>query len=583
MKRLAPILILTALTAVFAAPVLAGSLAASSQTSALWMYEAQTVYLGNLEREKTGAPPLRWNQQLTDAARWFSWDSVANRSSFWCGHTDTRGKSPWDRAEENGYPGWLYGENAMCATYLISPPDAINGWMNSNGHRENLLNPDTREIGLGYYSAANGRSYITQDFGTDTNYAPVVINNEAPQTGSPAVNLYVYDAEIGGWAGIGAAQEMQISGDACFTGAAWQPFQQRLAWTLPGSETGWRSVYVRTRDSLHRTRSVSDMIYLGALSGDAIQNNAQFSTAHENVTLQALGSSLPLMQFSLGWQADDTFPSFKLNWGDGGRVEDAAAWGGSAFELRSSGTDAWVYTHDFFRDMPMTAYVRMKVNDNTRSENVIEISITGGETRHLRGTDFHQPNVYQEFALPFTFASAEDFLIVNFSTLSSAVVAVDTVTIFTAPIPVTETYTWNIPGGSYRGRGVWVRYVDETYQNFSAIDEAAQFRPGIAASPAAVSAWAPVNIPSYTFALQVTQMCGAIDWIPSSSAGWLAVSRQDDQALLHFIPAALGTGIHQAIITIIPAPESGLAPLDVPFTVEVVESRLLHYLPIADR
>ena len=51
--------------------------------------EQQTVYLTNLKRAAHGVPPLRWNRQLTEAARWFSWDSVENRPGGYCGHEDT--------------------------------------------------------------------------------------------------------------------------------------------------------------------------------------------------------------------------------------------------------------------------------------------------------------------------------------------------------------------------------------------------------------------------------------------------------------------------------------------------------------
>ena len=48
--------------------------------------EMQTVYLGNLARRDNGAPPLRWNAPMTEAARWFGWDSVENRPGGYCGH-----------------------------------------------------------------------------------------------------------------------------------------------------------------------------------------------------------------------------------------------------------------------------------------------------------------------------------------------------------------------------------------------------------------------------------------------------------------------------------------------------------------
>ena len=51
----------------------------SSQPPERVYKEARTVYLDNLARRQNGVAPLRWNRQLTAAARWFSWDSVENR------------------------------------------------------------------------------------------------------------------------------------------------------------------------------------------------------------------------------------------------------------------------------------------------------------------------------------------------------------------------------------------------------------------------------------------------------------------------------------------------------------------------
>ncbi len=64
------------------------------QTQTLLQDEARTVYLGNLARRDNGVPPLRWNRQLTYAARWFSWDSTENRPDGFCGHQDTNGNWP---------------------------------------------------------------------------------------------------------------------------------------------------------------------------------------------------------------------------------------------------------------------------------------------------------------------------------------------------------------------------------------------------------------------------------------------------------------------------------------------------------
>src|SRR5690606_33275627 len=110
--------------------------------------EAQTVYVGNLARQANGVPPLRWNSQLSQAARWLAWDSVENRPEPYCGHQDTNGEWPIDRAIIFGYLGWAGAENAFCG--WVTPQEAIDGWLDSPGHRANLLDPNSREVGLGF-------------------------------------------------------------------------------------------------------------------------------------------------------------------------------------------------------------------------------------------------------------------------------------------------------------------------------------------------------------------------------------------------------------------------------------------------
>ncbi|MBU1878666.1 MAG: CAP domain-containing protein, partial [Chloroflexi bacterium] len=196
----------------------------SDQPAYLVYNEARTVYLGNLARRDHGVPPLRWNVQMTEAARWFSWDSVENRPDGYCGHQDTLGRWPSTRVPAFGYRGYCGAENCFCG--YVTPEDAIQGWLGSEGHRANLLDPNSREVGLGYYRrASDGRGYVTQDFGQDQVLPPVVIEYEALTTTSPTVNLYIYDrATGGGFAGLGPATEMMVSNDACFTGATWEPY-----------------------------------------------------------------------------------------------------------------------------------------------------------------------------------------------------------------------------------------------------------------------------------------------------------------------------------------------------------------------
>ena len=366
----------------------------ANQTPTLLYNEARTVHLGNLARRDHGVPPLRWNRQLTYAGRWFSWDSTENRPDGYCGHQDTLGGGPGDRALKFGYLGGAGAENAYCG--YLSPEDAIQGWMNSSGHRANLLDPNSREIGLGYYRRnSDGRGYVTQGFGNDAIYAPVIIENEAVSTISPNVNLYIYDRQTGaGFQGLSPATQMLVSNDASFSGATWEPYNANKAWTLIGG-TGWREVYIKTRDKFNRSLTVSDSIYLGANVPQNELNSTQMSTTQPDVKIYDLnGDTLPLVQFSPGWLADDTDDAFTKWWGNGERVNDPAAWGGTAYRLYPGDGEsfAWVGDWKFIKDVPMVAYFRLKVNDNTSGDEVARISVDGGGTTYgplsLKGTDF---------------------------------------------------------------------------------------------------------------------------------------------------------------------------------------------------
>ena len=448
-----------------------GSYDPTIQTPTLLYDEARAVYLGNLARRDNGLPPLRWNRQLTYAARWFSWDSTENRPSGYCGHQDTLGHWPSDRAPIFGYLGSAGAENAFCP--YVSPDVAIQGWMADAPHRANLLDPNSREIGLGYYQRdSDGRGYVTQDFGNDAVHAPTIIENEAISTTSPNVNLYIYDRSTGGgFVGLGAATEMMVSNNPYFDGAIWEPYNANKAWTLT-SGSGWRDVYVKTRDKFNRSLTVSDTIYLGTEANvplNEIGMGAQMSTTQSQVTLYNLnGNGFPQVQFSPGWMADDSSQSFTKWWGNGESVNDAVAWGGTAYRLYPGDGESfgWVNDTSFIQNIPMVAYFRLKVNDNTSNSEVARISVQGGPTEYgpisLRGVDFTAPNQYQEFAINFTFSptSNDPFLIFKFWRSGNADLYVDAVSIFTTPQVITSPLTWSVPGNNYRGQGVWVRYTN---------------------------------------------------------------------------------------------------------------------------
>jgi uncharacterized protein YkwD len=219
-------------------------------------YEQQVVELVNARRAEHGLPPLKRVESLEYAARYHAADMALEdyfEHDSYDRHGDTLLKAcdTWTRIASY-YDGFANAEN-IGAGYA-TPADVMAGWMNSSGHRNNILNTSSREIGVGYYEGGNWGRYWVQNFGLRNNLYPLVINAEARWTESTAVTLYIY----GQWA------EMRLRNDDGPWGA-WQPFQSTVAWTLR-PEPGTRTVHVemRTSGAGGQTASAHDTIWLAA-------------------------------------------------------------------------------------------------------------------------------------------------------------------------------------------------------------------------------------------------------------------------------------------------------------------------------
>ncbi|MFE3789846.1 CAP domain-containing protein [Streptomyces goshikiensis] len=120
--------------------------------------EAAVVTLVNQERAQAGCGPVRANPPLATLASAFSKD-MAVRGFF--DHTDPDGNTPWVRAQNAGIGG-LGGENI--ARGQGDAESVMKAWMNSPGHKANILNCEFRTLGVGAYFA-DGGPWWTQDFG----------------------------------------------------------------------------------------------------------------------------------------------------------------------------------------------------------------------------------------------------------------------------------------------------------------------------------------------------------------------------------------------------------------------------------
>ncbi|MPY32273.1 stress protein [Streptomyces adustus] len=138
-------------TALWATPLTADGLARA---------EAEVVALTNTERARAGLRPLSADPLLATAARAHSADMVAR--AFYS-HTSPEGIQPWDRAAAAGSTRRSIGENIACGQR--SPAEVVEGWMNSPGHRANILKPDFTHIGVGFAGGGPAGTYWTQLFG----------------------------------------------------------------------------------------------------------------------------------------------------------------------------------------------------------------------------------------------------------------------------------------------------------------------------------------------------------------------------------------------------------------------------------
>jgi len=105
--------------------------------------KANIVEYTNQERVKAGLPILWSNYKLNLAAQNKANDMIAN--GYWEHYHN--GKSPWDWMHEAGYEFKAAGENLAIDFLEVEP--MIKAWMNSPTHRQNILNPNFKEIGVG--------------------------------------------------------------------------------------------------------------------------------------------------------------------------------------------------------------------------------------------------------------------------------------------------------------------------------------------------------------------------------------------------------------------------------------------------
>jgi uncharacterized YkwD family protein len=133
--------------------------APAENNAAAGSYEMQVVDLLNKERAVQGLPALKYNAELSKVAEAKAADL---RDKNYFSHTSPTYGSPFDMMKAFGIKYTAAGENI--AKGYMNPESVMKGWMNSPGHKANILNSSFTEIGVGYVSGSNGTGYWVQMF-----------------------------------------------------------------------------------------------------------------------------------------------------------------------------------------------------------------------------------------------------------------------------------------------------------------------------------------------------------------------------------------------------------------------------------
>jgi len=115
--------------------------------------------LVNAERQKAGLSPLSFSDKLTAVALEKARDMAEN--NYFSHESPTYG-SPFQMLQQYGIRYSTAGENI--AAGQRTPAEVMQSWLNSSGHRANILNSAYTEIGIGYYEGGNYGTYWTQEF-----------------------------------------------------------------------------------------------------------------------------------------------------------------------------------------------------------------------------------------------------------------------------------------------------------------------------------------------------------------------------------------------------------------------------------
>ncbi len=213
----------------------------STSTMAIDGAEQQIANAINQQRADHGLPALKVSSNLSRAAAWKSEDQAAQGG---LSHTDSAGRSPFQRAVDCGYASANVSEIVAAG---FGPSAVVPAWMGSPGHRSAILTPNAKVMGVG---VAGGHSTVKFGFVDDSGEpvvevptasptfapAPTAIPTQAPQVAgvvrgvSSGVNLVAYEGFP-----VTPAEAFRSLGTSLQWVYAWDPVGQAWLRYAPGA------------------------------------------------------------------------------------------------------------------------------------------------------------------------------------------------------------------------------------------------------------------------------------------------------------------------------------------------------------
>jgi uncharacterized protein YkwD len=248
-------------------------------------FENRVAQLVNEVRAANGLPPLKLTASLSAAARYHATD-LGSDDYF---QHDTHDRSGGGLQRVCGtfdrirlwYNGWSAAAENIAAGYN-SPEAALAAWMDSDGHRGNILNPNFTEFGVGYFTGAGKfNAYWVQDFGTRGDVTPIILAGESPVTTSRDLPVYVH----GKWG------QMRLRNDNGGW-SDWMPFANSFTWTI-NAGSGQHVVSAELRSG-GKTSSTCDTITLDATAAADALAPLEPDKVTSKLYLPAVKNGLPI-------------------------------------------------------------------------------------------------------------------------------------------------------------------------------------------------------------------------------------------------------------------------------------------------